>query len=613
MRTLRTIVRFLKRYKHLRLVLLASLIGLGLELSGQSEISRWMLSAIALGSCLPLLRDMWHDIRSGSYGIDILAVTAIVTAVILGEYWAATVIVIMLTGGEALEDYAENRAKTELSALLQRVPQKATVLRGRKAVRVPASEVKPGDKIVLKPGEVVPVDAVILEGGGNFDESAITGESLPVSKQPGEEILSGTINVDGAVTARCLHAAKDSQYQQIVKLVKSASASQAPFVRLADRYAIPFTIIAYTIAGCAWIYSGDPMRFLQVIIVATPCPLLLAAPIAIISGMSRSSKHGIIVKTGGALERLAQAKTVAFDKTGTLTLGQLKVDGITTYGNHKEADILAAAASLEQHSNHVVAKAILAEVANRKVKLAKVKSLVEAAGQGLEASFGGSKVLVGRLSYLQSHGVDTSAAGKADKTATYVAINGKLAGAISFSDAVRPESKDTIADLRRLGYQHIRMVTGDNRASARSVAAEVGIDNQHITAEALPADKLRALEAEGNGPAVFVGDGVNDAPVLTASSVGIALGARGSTVASESADIVIMADDISKVAAAAGIAKRTFSIARQSILIGIVISVGLMGVYATGRFSALSGALLQELVDVIVIFYALRAHGPFRS
>jgi heavy metal translocating P-type ATPase len=610
---MRTIGRFLKRYKLFSFVIVAALIGLVLYFADQQTLARWLVSGAALATCIPLVRDMWHHLRTGSYGIDILAITAVVTAVILGEYWAAIVVALMLTGGESLEDYAENRAKAELSDLLRRVPQKATILRGRKAIEVAAHDVHTGDKILIKPGEVVPVDAVILEGSGSFDESSLTGESLPSAKEAGDQILSGSSNIDGAITARALRPAKESQFEQIVRLVRAASNSKAPFVRLADKYAIPFTIIAYTIAGCTWIYTGDPVRFLEVIVVATPCPLLLAAPIAIISGMSRSAKAGIIVKHGGALERLAQAKTIAFDKTGTLTLGQLQVDHVESFNGHKVSDVLATAASLEQHSNHVLAQAIVNKAKERSLKLAKVKALRETAGQGLHATYGGKTVLIGRLSYLQAEGVGTSAAGKPKQTASYIAINGKLAGAITFRDTIRPESAETIKILRQHGYKQLHLVTGDNLGNARSVAAAIGIDKDKVIADALPADKLHAIEALPRKPVVFVGDGVNDAPVLTASDVGIALGVRGSTVASESADIVIMQDDLSRVADAAIIAKRTFRIAMQSIVIGIFLSVGLMAVYATGRFSALSGALVQEVVDVIVIFNALRAHGSFRK
>jgi heavy metal translocating P-type ATPase len=612
MKVLKKTGRFLWRYKFFSFAMIAALVALGLDLAGQDLAAHIILGTVSILAVLPLLKDMWEHLRSGGYGIDILAVTAIVTAVLLKEYWAAIIIVIMLTGGEALEDYAEHRAKAELDTLLTKAPQRATILRGRKTIEMPARDVEPGDKILLKPGEVVPVDAVILEGGGSFDEASITGESLPLMKETGDTLLSGSINLDGAITARCLRKAKDSQFEQIVKLVRAASNSQAPFVRLADRYAVPFTIFAYAIAGTVWAVSGDPMRFLEVIVVATPCPLLLAAPIAIISGMSRSAKHGIIIKNGGALERLAEARSIAFDKTGTLTLGQLEVDEIITLDPFSREDVLRAAASLEQLSNHAVASAITSAAAADGVRVAKVKSLKETAGQGLAGHFSGKEVRIGRIGYLETHGVDLpSRLPDVDETATYVAIGGKLAGVITFSDTVRDESKPTIERLRKLKFSRILMVTGDNKKNALAVAKQLGISAADVTAEALPADKLHVIERIKDNPkeqpVAFVGDGVNDAPVLTAANVGIALGARGSTVASESADIVIMPDDIGHVATAAAIADRTFRIARQSILIGIAISLLLMLAFATGRFTALTGALLQEVVDVIVIFNALRA------
>jgi heavy metal translocating P-type ATPase len=611
---MKKIGRFLAQYKQFTLAGVAAIAALILDLTGQHLAAHAVLGVIAIYAVFPLTKDMIEHLRSGGYGIDILAVTAIVTAVALQEYWAAIVVVIMLTGGEALEDYAEHRAKTELDALLSKAPQRATVVRGRKTLEIPARDVVVGDKVLLKPGEVVPVDAIILEGSGSYDESSLTGESMPVHKDSGDDLLSGSINLDGAITARCVRQAKDSQYEQIIKLVRAASNSQAPFVRLADRYAVPFTVFAYIIGVAVWVVSSDPMRFLQVIIVATPCPLLLAAPIAIISGMSRSAKHGIIIKNGGALERLAEARTIAFDKTGTLTLGQLKVDKVIALRPFEKAAVLAAAASLEQHSNHVLAQAIADEAASQKVKLAKVKNLKETAGQGLTASWSGKTVRIGRLSFLKNQGITLpETLPTVDQTATYIALGNELAGYITFSDTVRPESKRTISLLKSLKFDRILMVTGDNRANALAVAKQVGIAAADVTAEALPADTLHAIEHVTERPVAFVGDGVNDAPVLTASDVGIALGARGSTVASESADIVIMLDDVERVATAAAIADRTFKIARQSILVGIIISLGLMLLFATGRFSALTGALLQEVVDVIVILNALRAHGSFRK
>jgi len=313
---------------------------------------------------------MIQDVRAGSYGIDILAVTAIVTSVLLKEYWAAIVVVLMLTGGESLEDYAEHRARKELDSLLKHAPRKATVLKKGKRVLVSVASIKVGDKIIIKVGEVVPVDSVVIEGSSSFDESSLTGESTPRDKTLHNSLLSGSINLEGVITAKATATAENSQYQQIIKLVQGANASQAPYVRLAERYSLPFTIVAYIIAIGVWAATGDALRFLEVIIVATPCPLLLAAPIALISGMSRASKQGIIIKTGSALERLAEVKTLAFDKTGTLTLGVLAVDSITTYNKYKKDELLTIAASLEQNSNHVVAHAIVEAAAKSGIKLA---------------------------------------------------------------------------------------------------------------------------------------------------------------------------------------------------------------------------------------------------
>ncbi|HET7320771.1 MAG TPA: heavy metal translocating P-type ATPase [Candidatus Saccharimonadales bacterium] len=606
---MKKLVRFLRRYKLFSLAIAAIVAGLVLELFHQHHTANWVLGTVALIEAVPLFADMWQDVRSGAYGIDILAITAIVAAVLLHQQWAAIVVAVMLTGGESLEDFAEHRARRELDALLKRAPQMAHVIRSRKTINIKASEVRIDEKIIVRPGELVPADAIILEGSASFDESSLTGESLPQPKQVGEQILSGSINLDGEITAKTLHSAADSQYQQIIKLVKSAAAAQAPFVRLADRYSIPFTIAAYVIAGAVWYISGSALRFLEVIIVATPCPLLLAAPIALISGMSRASKYGIIVKTGSAMERLAEAETIAFDKTGTLTLGHPQVESITTYGSYTKNDVLAFAASLEQGSNHVLASAILDEAAKKKVRYVKAKHIKEVSGHGLEARVKNQEVLVGRLGLMEKNVVALPPAFKTSafkQTAAYVAVDGKLAGVITFKDEVRPESKRTLELIKRLGIKHSLMVTGDNVTTAKQIAKELGIND--VYAEALPGEKLHTIEKVVNRPVVFVGDGVNDAPVLTAADVGIALGARGSTAASESADMVIMLDDISKVATVLSIAKRTFKIARQSIMIGIFISLALMALFATGKFPPLLGALLQEVVDVIVIFNALRAH-----
>ncbi len=611
---MRRIIHFAKEYKLFVGGLLAAAVGLVLDATGHDAAAHWVLGVAAAIELVPLIWGMVQDLRYGTYGVDLLAATAIATSVIMHEYWAAMVIVLMLTGGESLEDYAEKRAGRELDALMTRAPQKAHLLKGHKETDIAVSKVVVGDKLVIRPGEVVPVDAVILDGTASFDEASLTGESLPQTREPGNTILSGSINMDGEVVVRAAHTSAESQYEQIIKLVQSASRSQTPFVRLADRYSIPFTIVSFGIAILAWVLSGDSLRFLEVIVVATPCPLILAAPIAVISGMSRSAKHGIIIKTGSALERLAQAKTFAFDKTGTLTQGELVVDSIKTYNGAKRADVLHLAASIEASSNHVLARAIVAKARKDNVKVGKAKHVKEIAGNGVSAMIGGKEVLVGRMQLLEKHNVALPKDFKASsvkQTAALVAIDGIFSGVITLKDELRPESVETIERLKQQGVDNFMMVTGDNTATAQAIAKRVGITE--VISEALPGDKLRAIDAQTLRPVAFVGDGVNDAPVLTASDVGIALGARGSTAASESADVVILKDDVSRVAYGVEIAKRTFSIARQSILVGIGLSVILMVVFSTGKFKPVYGAAIQELVDVVVIFNALRAHSSGKA
>lgn len=612
MRKLKQFRTFLNHYRLLSVVLGAALIGGVFDIAGYDTLSHWILGGAAAIAVIPLVWNMIETLRNGSFGVDLLAATAIVTSIIMKEYWAAIVIVIMLTGGEALEAYAERRAKTELHDLLERKPTKAHVIRGRKTIEIPASQVVAGDKLAIYPGEVVPVDAVIIEGSTSLDESSLTGESIPVEKSVDGEILSGSINIDGAITVRATRAAKESQYAQIIKLVKSAAAGQSPFVRLADAYSIPFTAVSFIIAGSAWAISGDSLRFLQVLVVATPCPLLLGAPIALISGMSRATKQGIIIKTGSALERLAAAKTFAFDKTGTLTVGKPAVSKIETYGPFTEETVLSYAASLEATSTHVLADAIVEAAENRGLKVKKAKHVKESAGHGLTGHLDGKEVLVGRFSMIKEAEITLPKNFKENHlkhTSTLVAVDGKLAGIILFKDEIRKEAPKMLRQLKKDGIKHFALVTGDNEATAVKIAQELNIVD--VYPECLPADKLTAVQELPHWPVVFVGDGVNDAPVLTAADVGIALGARGSTAASESADVVIMQDDVSKVADSFAISKRTLFIAKQSIMIGIGLSVALMLIFATGKFKPVYGAAIQEVVDIAVIFNALRAHGGF--
>jgi heavy metal translocating P-type ATPase len=601
--------RFIVDYRLFSVAALATIVGLVLAFTNHQTIADWIIGSVAIAEVFPLLWEMWEDIRSGKYGVDILAATAIVASVLLHQFWAGMVVVLMLTGGKALEDFAEHRAKSELDALLEHAPQTARVIRKGKTLEVPVEDIRINDKIIIKAGELVPVDAIIIEGTASFDESSLTGESLPQPKGKNASLLSGSIDLDGAVTVRATATAADSQYQQIIRLVRGAAATRAPFVRLADRYSVPFTFLAYALGSAVWIISGHAIRFLEVIIVATPCPLLLAAPIALISGMTRASRYGIIVKTGSALERLAEAKTFAFDKTGTLTRGEPSVDTVTAFSGFTRDEVLSLAASLEQSSAHVLAQAIVNKAKSKNLKLVKAKHVQEISGRGVQATLKGKQLLVGRLSLLQEHDVKLPPNLKTsslDRTAAYVAVDGRLAGIITLSDEIRPEAIATLDQLRKFGIREIIMVTGDNKAAARVVAKQLGIT--HVHAETLPADKVHIVTETKDRPIIFVGDGVNDAPVLTAADVGIALGARGSAAASESADVVIMLDDISRVATGLEIAQRTFKIARQSIVVGILLSVILMVLFASGFFTPLLGAILQEVVDVVVIFNALRAH-----
>lgn len=605
----RKLFKFFNSYRQFSFVIAVSIVSLVLDLNGQDTLSHWLLGVSGIIVTSILLWDMLKSLRSGTYGVDLLAATAIATAVVMQEYWTAAIIMIMLTGGESLEDYAQERAKVELHDLLERAPQRAHVYRGQKILDIAVSEVEVGDKLLIRPGDLVPVDCVIIDGNTSLDESNITGESMPVIKKNNDEILSGSVNLEGAITVKALRAEKDSQYQSIVKLVKNAASSQSHFVRIADRYSIPFTIVSFAIATAAWILSGDSLRFLQVLVVATPCPLILAAPIGIISGMSNASKNGIIIKNGTALERLAAIKTFAFDKTGTLTHGSPEVDQITAFKPYNKIDILSLAASVEQNSSHVLGLAITKAADKKHLRPKKTKNVQETSGHGLTATVDKHHVMVGRYDLLKEYDIEVPKrfdAKKIKQTAAYVAVDGDLAGYITFTDEIRKESKITIARLTALGIRNFLMVTGDQSSAAKKIAKLVGIKN--VTSNALPADKIKVVEAAAK-PVAFVGDGVNDAPVLTSADIGIALGAKGSTAASESADVVVMHDDISKVADAFTIAKKALAISRQSVLIGIFLSVFLMLIFATGAFAPLYGALIQEVVDVIVIFNALRAHA----
>jgi heavy metal translocating P-type ATPase len=588
------------------LSLVAGLILWFLKYHSQADFVLGFFSIIEL---IPIVINIYKDIRDSNYGINILGATAILTAVLLHQYWAAIVVIIILTGEKSLNDYANHRATRELNNLLGNSPKKAHLLRNKKIISVKIDVLKIKDRFIIKPGEPVPVDSVVIEGSSSFDESILTGENSSISKDIGEKLFSGSINLGGLIIAEASATAENSQYQQIIRLKKSAIASKSPFTRLANRYSIFFTILAYLIAGGIWYITGQPIRFLEVIIVATPSPLLLAVPVVLVSGISLAFRNGIVIKSGSALEHLAEAQTIALDKTGTLTIGQLVVDKIVAIDDSTNSgDLLLYAYSLEQFSDHIIANSIIKIAKERNLRALKVKKFQEILGKGLVADFRGQKIVLGNISLIEDQKIPIPKnlnVNKLQETAIFVAINNKLMGYITLRDRLRDESKDTISRLKKLGLKNILMLTGDNKGIAQSMASKLGISK--VISRALPSDKYRAIEKLKKRPSIFVGDGVSDAPILNIADVGIALGAKGYVTTSESADILIMKDDLSKVVSAYKISKHTFRIAKQSILIGIGLSFILMLIFGLANIQPVYGAIVQGIIDIIIIFNALRA------
>jgi len=602
----------LRRYPIVALTIGAGMVVAGLMLAGQEPAARWVASAFALSVAAFQSVGMVRGILKGRWGIDVLAVTAIVATVVVGEYIASLIIVLMLSGGAALEDFAAGRATRELTSLLARAPRTAHRENpGGGTTDIPIGAVEVGEVLLVRPSEVVPVDAVLLSGPAVFDESALTGESLPVERQTDSPVSSGVLNGPAAVRVRAVAREEDSQYSRIIALVREAAGSRAPVVRLADRYAVPFTALALALAAAAWYLSGDAARFAEVLVVATPCPLLIAAPVAFLGGMSRAARAGIIVKGGGTLEQLSRVGTAAFDKTGTLTGGKPTLEEIRST-SLAPGEMMALAASAEQYSSHVLAAAVVAEARSRGLALETTETATEHATNGVSAVFSGRQVLVGKEAFVAGRAAGVEPAVLAPgQMAVYVAVDGAFAGTLIMRDPLRPEVPDTLSALRGLGVAETVMLTGDAAATAQFIATEAGITR--VEAGLLPEDKVRLLHALPRRLVMMVGDGVNDAPVLAAADVGIAMGARGSTAASESADIVIMLDDLGKVAESVRIGRRTVRIAVESIWIGISLSVALMVLAAVGHIPAVAGALSQEAVDLATILNALRALTPGRQ
>lgn len=600
----------MKKFSHrqkLFMILAVALVAVLLQYAFKQALAAQMLvTIVGAGIALSMLIEMIHTLKSGRYGVDLLAIVAVVSTLSVSEYWAAMVILVMLVGGDALEDYASRKANSELKALLDNSPQSAHRLVNDQIEDVHVDQVKVGDKIVVKPGELVPIDGEIIKGATQVNESSLTGESKPIDKQVGDPVMSGSLNGDQAIVIKAIKLARDSQYQKLVALVKEAENTPAHFVRLADRYAVPFTIAALIIGGIAWVLTKDPRRFAEVMVVASPCPLILAAPVAIVSGMSRASRSGIIVKTGSVLEKMAHPKTVAFDKTGTITSGQLSVDHLEPAPGVDIKELLHFAASAEEQSPHILARSTVAYAQEHQIPLSSVSDLKEVVGNGILATVDGRQVKVGKLIFTDPNTTQKPLS----QTAIYVSVDGQYWGCVIFQDQIRPEAPRTMAQLRKLGVEHLVMLTGDQNAIAQHVAKLVGI--HEIKADLLPEQKIAALKnvPTERRPVVMVGDGVNDAPALATADVGIAMGAHGSTAASESADLVIVKDDLYRVVVAVTISQETMKIAQQAVLIGIGICTALMLIAAFGIIPAFIGAMLQEVIDTVSILWALRArHG----
>ena len=603
-------LKLIARYKYVWLTLLIAAITAVVSFTPWGGAARWVASAYAIFIAGRSAYSMLRSIRSGAWGIDVLAIAAILATVIVGDYWASLVVVLMLMSGAALEDFASRRARSELRELMARAPRVAHLVTDGVESDIPVTDVRAGDLLEVKPGEAVPVDSVVLEHGSYVDQSSISGESLPVWKAPGDELLSGAVNTDTLMLIRATATAHDSQFQTIIDLVRSAADSKAPFVRLADRVAIPFTVGAFAIGIAAWLISGDPIRLAEVLVVATPCPLLIATPVAFIAGMSRAASVGIIIKGGGALEQLSRVRTAAFDKTGTLTEGAPRVDRVESVDGD-ENEVLRLAAALEADSAHVLARAIVDEATRVGLPLDTARDVVEEVARGVRGRVGEHDIAVGKLEFIDHNAIAPWADLAAGETAVYVGRDRRLIGRVVLTDEVREESAATIAGLRRLGIDHIVMLSGDAQDTARRIAASVGIDE--VRAGLLPVDKVAAVHSLLPRPVMMVGDGVNDAPVLAAADVGVAMGARGATAASESADAVILVNDLSRVRDAVSIARRTIRVAYQSIGVGIGLSVALMLVASLGVLPAIGGAALQEVVDVIAILNSLRAGRPRKA
>jgi heavy metal translocating P-type ATPase len=605
-----------------RALILVTLLGLASGaaafLLGHQDAAHWIWAGATVPVVIALAVSIFRDLAAGRLGVDAIALLAMSGAIALGQPLAGIVVAIMYTGGTVLEDYAIARAERSLKSLVDRAPRVAHRRAGQAIDDVAVADVNIGDAILVRAGEIIPVDGLVTSPVAVIDESALTGEPIPVARQRGESARSGTLNAGDTFEIRATATAAESTYAGIVRLVGAAQTAKAPFIRLADRYALLLLPATIVVAGAAWILSGDPVRGLAVLVVATPCPLILAAPVAFIAGVSHAARRGIIVKGGAALDALARTHTVLFDKTGTLTVGGARLVAVETAPGENPDEVLRLAGSLEQASQHVVAAAIVTAAAGRGLALQVPDQVHEIMGSGLEGLIAGRNIRVGSYQLIFGAHKPADWAARALRRASwrsalsvFVSVDNRIVGALLLADELRKETPRAIQSLRSAGVARIVLVTGDRADAAETIAAALDIDA--VLSDRVPSDKVDAVAMESRlHPTLMVGDGINDAPALAAADVGVALGARGASASSEAADVVIIVDRLDRVSEAVFIARRSRDIAIESIVAGMTLSGIAMAFAAVGWLAPVPGALTQEAIDVAVILNALRALRPGR-
>jgi heavy metal translocating P-type ATPase len=597
----------------------ALMTGLSARLIGQPGWADWIWLLGSVPVLLVVLIGIARAVLRREAGLDLIALLSMTGAMALGEYLTGAVIGLMLASGRSLEDFAEARAQREMSALLGRTPRTANRYEAGGLVEVAVGSIAPGDRLLVRPGEAVPTDGTVMSAAAVLDESALTGEPLPVRRTVGQGVRSGAVNAATSFDMIAATAAAESTFAGIVRLVEAAQRAKAPAARLADQYALLFLPLSLAVAAAAWAVTGDPLRALAVLVVATPCPLILAVPVAIVAGMSRCAKRGILIKGGGMLEKLAEAKTLFFDKTGTLTGGRARLVAIEADPQLGAAELLRISASLDQMSQHVIAQAIVSAARDRGLRLSMPLDVREEPGAGLTGVVDGRRVVIGSYAFASARAASAGwtrqflrRLGYDGATGVFVAIDGAITGSLLLLDEIRVETPRALRLLRKAGVERIVMLTGDRRDVAESIGTLLGVDE--VRAEQQPRDKLAAIEAAcSSGATVMVGDGVNDAPALAAADVGVAMGARGAAASSEAAGVVLLIDRLDRVAEAMRIAHRSRTIAIESVIAGMGLSIVAMGVAAIGYLPPLAGAILQEAIDVLVILNSLRAlhvRGP---